>query len=86
MWTYDNSTYNLTESTNLDPNIGTVTQELNGNVKELTKDPEQIPASLVLANMVASLCNNSNVVMEEGKYKPLGDSTEVLFFYLRSLC
>lgn len=36
------------------------------------------PASLIISSMIASLCNNSNVVQQEdGSFKPIGDPTEV---------
>ena len=79
IWAYDNSVYKLSDSTSLDPNIGKVNQELNGISIEITRESKEVPASLVLVNMVCALCNNSNVVTVEGKFKALGDSTEVFF-------
>jgi len=87
IWTIDDCAYTFTESTNIDPNKGTVQKLSSGEVTEESlataadtgKTYDTADAQLMAAILSASLCNNSSVVLdpETNEWKSIGDPTEV---------
>jgi len=87
IWTIDDCAYTFTESTNIDPNKGTVQKLSSGEVTEESlataadtgKTYDTADAQLMAAILSASLCNNSSVLLdpETKEWKSIGDPTEV---------
>lgn len=87
IWTIDDQAYTFTESTNIDPNKGTVQRLAAGEVTEENlataadtgKTYDTADSHLMAAILSASLCNNSSVVKdpETNEWKSIGDPTEV---------
>jgi len=87
IWTIDDYAYTFTESTNMDPNKGTVQKLATGEITEENlataadtgKTYDTADAQLMAAILSASLCNNSSVLLdpETNQWKSIGDPTEV---------
>ncbi|OUM68426.1 hypothetical protein PIROE2DRAFT_19856 [Piromyces sp. E2] len=87
IWTIDDCAYTFTESTNIDPNKGTVQKLNSGEITEESlataadtgKTYDTADAQLMAAVLSASLCNNSSVVLDQetNEWKSIGDPTEV---------
>ncbi|ORX64077.1 calcium ATPase [Anaeromyces robustus] len=87
IWTIDDCGYTFTESTNIDPNKGTVqkldtgdiTEETLATAKDTGKTYDEADSQLMAAILSASLCNNSSVLLdpETNEWKSIGDPTEV---------
>ncbi|KAL6591922.1 calcium ATPase [Neocallimastix californiae] len=87
IWTIDDFAYTFTESTNMDPNKGTVQKLATGEITEENlvtatdtgKTYDTADAQLMAAVLSASLCNNSSVFLdpETNQWKSIGDPTEV---------
>ncbi|ORX48414.1 calcium ATPase [Piromyces finnis] len=87
IWTIDDCAYTFTESTNIDPNKGTVqklsageiTEENLSTAADTGKTYDTTDPQLMAAILSASLCNNSSVVIdpETNEWKSIGDPTEV---------
>ncbi|KAG4099134.1 calcium ATPase [Neocallimastix lanati (nom. inval.)] len=87
IWTIDDCAYTFTESTNMDPNKGTVQKLATGEITEENlvtavdtgKTYDTADAQLMAAILSASLCNNSSVLLdsETNQWKSIGDPTEV---------
>jgi len=87
IWTIDDCAYTFTESTNIDPNKGTVQKLSSGEITEESlataadtgKTYDTADPQLMAAILSASLCNNSSVLLdpETNQWKSIGDPTEV---------
>ncbi|OAD67454.1 hypothetical protein PHYBLDRAFT_86228, partial [Phycomyces blakesleeanus NRRL 1555(-)] len=86
LWTADNALYRFTKSTSMDPSQGQILIEpaelhysaLRTHPLDPT-NPSAYTSHLFYALMVAGLCNNSSIVLDEetGEYTPIGDPTEI---------
>lgn len=74
LWTSNDSNYQFTHSTSLDPTLGTVQNVEDGS--EVNKKPSGAPAHLVMSMMVASLCNNATLTRSTDETATNGNGSQ----------